>query len=361
MDLYGSSAIDASDTGTGKTYTAVYIAQVMGLKPIILCPKAVSITWKRVLDMFKVEYLGISNYEMFKGMKWYPYNEATTDTDELGKATSCPYIVKKGKSALMHYEWIDLDDDVLIIFDEAHRCKNPLTTNSKLMIATKQLTARKLLLSATIADKPRFFATFAVMLDFCETVQHYRMFKRKLEIGSVKTVNQYLKNGENIAMLKLHEMIFPDHGSRMKIKELGDKFPKNQISADTYVMDEETVKGIREAYDSICAISVQAEAREMMASCALAVMIRARQKIEALKVNTMVDLTVDHLENGNSVAVFINYLDTMDLIMEGLENRGFPVKLVIKGGQTMKERQGIIDQFQEDKIQRNLVLLDQMH
>jgi len=349
LDLYGSSAIDASDTGTGKTYAAVYIAQVLGLKPIVLCPKAVSISWKRVLDMFGVEYLGISNYEMFKGMKWYAYDENTTDTDELGKATRCDYITKKGKGAEMRYEWVGLEDNVLIIFDEAHRCKNHKSINSKLMLSTKDLTARKLLLSATIADKPKFFATFSVMLDFCESVEHYRMFKRKLEIGKAKTVNQYLKNGENVAMLKLHEMIFPDHGSRMRIKDLGDAFQKNQISAETYVMDEETVKGIRDAYSSICAISVQAEAREQEASCPLAIMIRARQKVEALKVKTMADLAVDHLENGNSVVVFINYLDTMDLMMEALSDRGFPVKLVIKGGQSMKERQGIVDMFQEDK------------
>lgn len=348
LDRYGSTAVDASDTGTGKTYSAAEVARALKLKPIVICPKAVTISWKRVMDKFGIEYLGISNYEMFKGLKWYPYNPALKDSDNLENASLCPYIAKVAGKSDQPYVWNNLPQDVLIIFDEAHRCKNSKTGNSKLLLSTKDLVARKLLLSATLADRPQFFAPFAVMLDFCPTVEHYRLFKRKLEVGGVRTVNQFIKNGQQVAMLKLHEMIFPDHGSRIRIKDLGDKFPKNQIVADTYQMDDETVTRIREAYDSISAISVQAEAREKTAECALARMVFARMKVEALKVKTMVDLGVDSLENGNSVVFFVNYLDTMDLIVEAMHDRGHPVKLLIRGGQSMKERQCIVDQFQDD-------------
>lgn len=348
LDKYGSTAIDASDTGTGKTYSAAEVARVMKLRPIVICPKAVTISWKRVMDKFDIEYLGIANYEMFKGLKWYPNNVALKGSDNLATASLCPYITKV-VSTEQPYIWKDLPQDVLIIFDEAHRCKNTKTGNSRLLLSTKDLVARKLLLSATLADRPQFFAPFAVMLDFCPTVEHYRLFKRKLEVGNVRTVNQYIKNGQQVAMLKLHEMIFPDHGSRIRIKDLGDKFPKNQIVAETYQMDDETAAGIREAYSSISAISVQAEARELFADCALARMVFARMKVEALKVKTMVDLGVDSLENGNSVVFFVNYLDTMDLIIEAMHDRGHPVKLLIRGGQSLKERQSIVDQFQDDQ------------
>ena len=33
--------IDASDTGTGKTYCALSIAKKLNLKPLIICPKSV--------------------------------------------------------------------------------------------------------------------------------------------------------------------------------------------------------------------------------------------------------------------------------------------------------------------------------
>jgi SNF2 family DNA or RNA helicase len=351
LTIEGSTAIDASDTGTGKTYSGAYVAKELKLTPIVICPKAVSISWKRVLDKFDIEYLGISNYEMMKGQKWYPYNPAFKGTDELEKPITCPFLTKvPSKEALEQpYKWHDLPSNVMFIFDEAHRCKNPKTVNCKLMLSTKDLPARKLLLSATLADRPSFFAPFSVMLNMCESIEHYRLFKRKLEVGQARSVNQYIKSGQQVAMLKLHEMIFPDHGSRIRIMHLGDKFPKNMIVADTYKMDDDTVEQIRAAYASITAISVQAEAKELMAECALARMVFARMKVESLKVKTMVDLAIDSLENGNSVVIFVNYLDTMDLIAEEMHNRGHPVKLLIRGGQTMKERQNIVDQFQEDK------------
>lgn len=340
-----STAIDASDTGTGKTYTSIYVAKKLNLKPIIICPKSVLLIWKRVLDLFEIEYYGLSNYESIKGKKWYPYDPANVGTDILNNSVECPYLIYSDKE----YTWSGLDTNTVFIFDEAHKCKNPHTINSKLLLSTKDLPARKLLLSATISDKPKFFAVFATMLGFCSQPETYRLFQRKLEIGNVGTVSAYLRKKENSIMLELHKLIYPKHGSRMRIADLGDKFPKNQIKAESYLMDDDTIKGIREAYDSIRAISVQAEAREKTAVCPLAIMIRARQKIESLKVKTICELVIENVEKDNSVVIFVNFIDTMDLIIEQLAKKGHNIKLLIKGGQSIDERQNIIDRFQMDK------------
>ena len=39
-------AKDGSDTGTGKTFVALYLAKKMGLVPFVLCPKSVVPSWK---------------------------------------------------------------------------------------------------------------------------------------------------------------------------------------------------------------------------------------------------------------------------------------------------------------------------
>ena len=39
-------ALDASDTGTGKTAKAVWIAKTMSADVIVVCPKAVIPSWK---------------------------------------------------------------------------------------------------------------------------------------------------------------------------------------------------------------------------------------------------------------------------------------------------------------------------
>lgn len=70
LDTYGR-VLDASDTGTGKTYTCVATCIAMQLKPLIICPKSVISSWKRVLKEFKCKYYGVANYELFQNGKMY--------------------------------------------------------------------------------------------------------------------------------------------------------------------------------------------------------------------------------------------------------------------------------------------------
>jgi superfamily II DNA or RNA helicase len=55
--------IDASDTGTGKTYCSLAICKQFKLKPIIVCPKSVIENWKNVCEFFEIEPENIINYE----------------------------------------------------------------------------------------------------------------------------------------------------------------------------------------------------------------------------------------------------------------------------------------------------------
>lgn len=66
--------IDASDTGTGKTYCAVALCKLLNLEPFIICPKSVINTWVEVCEIFNVKLFGISNYEMLKSGKYYTEN-----------------------------------------------------------------------------------------------------------------------------------------------------------------------------------------------------------------------------------------------------------------------------------------------
>lgn len=335
------TAIDASDTGTGKTYAAAGLAKRMGLRVAVICPKAVLITWHRVLEQFDVEVLGIANYELFKGGQWY--TNVLIDTKE-----RCQYIVQesRGKRQKRGFTWEGLESDMLFIFDEAHRCKNKDTGNAKVLMSLADQPCKKLLLSATIADKPEFFAVFAKMLQFIDDVEEHRLFLKRLRVGDATTTSSYFKQVDKAApdMLQLHRMVFPAHGSRMKIADLAGHFPTNKVIADTYKMEPEVVQEIKRLYEYISAVHTEAQAKEDASDCPLARMIRARQKIEALKVKTMAELVKDHCDEGNSVAVFVNYLDTMALLQDMLK-----VNCIIRGGQTTAERQSMIDAFNQDR------------
>ena len=77
--------LDASDTGTGKTYVALALALSLGKKPLVICPKSVIPNWISVAKTLGVELFGIANYELIKGCKYY--------TPKLEKV-DCPYMQK---------------------------------------------------------------------------------------------------------------------------------------------------------------------------------------------------------------------------------------------------------------------------
>ena len=89
--------LDASATGTGKTYTSIALCALMGYSPIIVCPKSVVHVWQEVSSIFKVR-AEIFSYEEIIGGKTPIYDKSVWRFAGHG----------------------------MIIFDEAHRCKIPI-------------------------------------------------------------------------------------------------------------------------------------------------------------------------------------------------------------------------------------------
>ena len=151
-------------------------------------------------------------------------------------------------------------------------------------------------------------------------------------------------NPNDPIMLSLHKKIFPGRGSRLRISQLGDLFPKNQIAAETYTMGEDIEKQIQQQYELLSVAIQDLKTKEKNAKNILEAMIRARQKIEALKVNTFVDLANDYLENRHSVVIFVNFKDTMNLLANKLGT-----DCLIHGDQSLKQRDYWVECFQQNK------------
>ena len=82
-----NACLDASDTGTGKTYSAIAACYILKLQPIIFCPKSVIATWKKVSEYFNLKNPIVVNYETIKRGKYY---------DSKNNKIVCPFIdVKK--------------------------------------------------------------------------------------------------------------------------------------------------------------------------------------------------------------------------------------------------------------------------
>jgi len=334
---FSNCVLDASDTGTGKTYCALTVCKLEKLTPLIICPKSVISSWIEVSKFIGIDILGIANYEMIKQCKYYTKNL---------EAVSCPFIDKHKEDFIFQFP-----SDVVLIFDEAHRCKNHKTITSKLLLSASYSNNKIILLSATISDKIKCFKQFGVVFGFYSDRKDYKKWiknkgcfrgeasKTSVKITSPKAKLSFIGNSE---LEIIHHEIFPKHGSRMKISELGDLFPKNQILAKCYHSDD--YDKINELYEEINQALLGLKDKETQAE-SLGRLVVARQKIEMFKVPIIVDLAQEAIDNGYSVVIFVNFHQTLDHIC-----RIMKCDSVIHGKQTLDERQTTINNFQSNKI-----------
>jgi SNF2 family DNA or RNA helicase len=336
-------ALDSSDTGCGKTYTAIAAAITLGLKPLIICPKSVLTGWQKVLTGFDSTYYGLSNYESIQNCKMLTAASKNNKVkcqwikrvelkDNLINFDVNLGINKKSEKKEVEYTyvWDNLPKDILIIFDEAHRCKNAKTLNHSLLNTAARTSAKILMLSATVADKPENFALAGFVLG---------LYK------SVREANNWISsagaNCKNI-MQGVHKELVPEYMSRMRIKDLGDLFPENQILAECYDMDmaEEIEKQYKIIEDEVNRL----KNKEESSGYVLAKILYARMRIEQLRIPTFVEMAEKYLEEGCAVAIFVNFTSTLKTLAEQLKTN-----CVIHGEQSLVERDKNINDFNKDK------------
>jgi len=325
--------LDASCCGVGKTWCSVALSAMMKLEPFIICPKSVISSWMEVAKIFNVKIRGIANYELLKSGKYY-----TPDFEKI----ECPYFdkVKQFNSDKVDFVF-QLPHDTIIIFDEAHRCKNHKTSTSRLLMSTKECQIKTLLLSATISDKIDTFAPFGAIFGLYDGIKKFKDWMRKqMVINKIKYAKSNLKEDE-IKLELIHKALFPKYGSRIKISELGDLFPQNNIISQCYFM--ENYKEVDKLYEEINAAMLELKDKETRAE-ALGKIIRARQRIELLKVPLFTDIAEEALDNGYSLAIFVNYKETMYQLAHHLNT-----SCLIHGDQTLDERNSNIKDFQSNK------------
>ncbi|MBA43183.1 MAG: hypothetical protein CMF62_04130 [Magnetococcales bacterium] len=327
--------LDASDTGTGKTYVALALAKELKLNPFIICPKSVISTWLSCAKFFNIKLFGIANYELLKGAKYYYVD----DFYSLEKM-DCQYMEKYEEDNKINFKF-NLPSDTLVIFDEAHRCKNHKTVNSKLLDSISKSYSKILLLSATISDKIDCFKPFGTVFKLYDKNSDFRRWMRlKKKSKKIQHELKLLDDGEKEIDI-INSSLFPNFGSRMRIKELGSLFPKNKIISQLYTcINKDKIQRqyelIQEAFNDLKNKETKAEA--------LGKLIRARMKIEMYKVPIMLDLIQEGLDSNYSVVVFVNYRETMEYLAHYLD-----CDLLINGDQSLEDREYVIKQFQQNK------------
>ena len=322
------NVLDGSDTGTGKTYSAIALCKQNNYRPIIICPKGIISTWEYVCNLFRVNPLLIINYEMIKTGK---INENYLTID--------PQFPNEKK-----YRW-NLPRDCILIFDEVHKCKNIKSENAKLLLSTKGV-ARVLMLSATVADKPESFAVFGYMLGFYKVMRQSHNWIK----GMLREDKNYI--GKQPTNGAINKAVFPSRGSRIRIQELGSKFPNNQISADCYDLDQDTLDEIDSLFEQLELNS------KVLKSCVemdkkgevLAKITKARMQIEKLKIPIFIKLAKMYLKNDMAVVVFFNFKQSVRELADV-----FKTKCIVNGDMDKSLMLKNIEDFQSNK--ENIIVL----
>jgi SNF2 family DNA or RNA helicase len=321
---------DFSDTGTGKTYTAIAACATMKLNPIIICPKSVMNIWKKVCEIFNVKPFIIVNYETIKNMKMY---------DKSGNRKLCSYIRYDEKNK--KYIWKDLPEKCVFVFDEVHKSCNINSYNGKLLLSTKDTNKYIIMLSATAADTVEKVRVFAYMLNF---ISKSEVDANKLDFnGYMKLIDAWINRDDKI-MIRFHNMLMPSRMTRMTIDTIPD-FPKSIITAKPFSMGKKTEEKIQKEYSIIFdALEELKEKKKKDKHNPLVSILRATQAVEMLKVATIVELAIDFLEQHFSIVIFVNFSKTLDMLASLLKTN-----CVIRGEQSDNERQTNIDLFQNNK------------
>lgn len=318
------TALDSSDTGTGKTYTAIASCAQMNLSPIILCPKSVINSWKHVCKIFNVNPITVINYESAK-------NGIVINKENL-------LSFDKGTKT---YTWeTEKFNDAIYIFDEVHKCSSQSTLNGKLLLSAKDKNIHMLLLSATIADHPEKFRLFFYVLNFLDPVDTK---KKNISFSQYMSIIYRWVTRDSKPMNRIHNMLYPERASGMKISFIGHMFPETQIITQPYTITEDREKDIEKEYRSIHKELTTIKKKDDNASNLVKIM-RAHQKIELLKVPLIVELTNDYIENGFYVVIFVNFTQTLNLLSNLLYT-----KSLVYGGQSERERSDIVNTFMENK------------
>lgn len=316
-----NSAFDASDTGVGKTYVALATCYIMGRNPGIICPKSIIPSWRKVCASFGLNPVFVANYEAVKTAKF-----------QFGE------FIKDGKRE--RFAW-NVPPLSLLIFDECQKAKTQRTANAKLLVGARNSNLPIICLSATAATSPVEMYALGYVLGLHNGKNYYEWASK---YGVRASRFGFVFSGKGDSLKRLHAEIFPLHGNRIRIADLGNQFPETQITAQPY--DTGNAKEIEGVYDEMFSELAELEVREGMSAAErrsnmLVVQLRARQKTELLKVPVFCQLAQDAVENGMQVAIFVNFIATLEAIAGRLKT-----KCIIKGGQSVEERQNSIEGFQ---------------
>lgn len=367
------SAVDLSDTGTGKTYVGAAIAK--GTPTLVVCPKIARSAWQRAAEHFG-DTLSAMGYEMLRTGrtpfgKWDNNPPAGFERPEFFVCQSCQrrvdfddytpcYCHSAGihciitKKQAWRYGNFNFHPNIkLLIFDEVHRCNGQDSLNAKMLAAAKRQKIKTLGLSATLASSPLQMSALGHLLDLHAGGDDFYRWSRKYgcRFEPQRGLQWRASKEQQLGIMKsIHNSIVEARrGVRVRCGDIPG-FPERDVVAELFDLDDGHGQIDRLYAEMETALAELAERGKNDCEHPLTQILRARQKVELLKVPIAVELASDYRAKGFSVVLFVNYRQTIDELAKRLNTDA-----IIDGSTAgVKNRDFIINSFQTNEI--NLVL-----
>jgi len=324
-------SVNASDTGTGKTYIGLHLVETAARPTFILCPKATVPNWERLAPSSVLDILNIEKLKTGR-RKW---------------------LDKDGKK----FTW-NLPPRALVLVDEAHQYGGQSSLNAYALAYLKTRDDIHVhLMSATLADSPARFRAFGFLMgfhnfvDFTPWAIKHGCFVD--EYGNLRFSKRPV--GQNHPMMDLHRRIFPRFGVRMRIADIPE-FPDNTIKTvlaqftgtasyrkdvTTYM---ESLKDDQLMLDFGAWVDQPVNKKED--ENAMVRLLRERQEAELLKLPYLKE-EIEQLVNENrSIAVFLNFKYSIQQLEAMLKHD----VVKITGDMNQTEREEAKLRFQNNQV-----------
>ena len=355
-----NGALDASDLGVGKSYTSLASALACGHRKILVVgPIATLGGWRAVAAHFHAAVgfyfdLIFVGWEALRGrsVKVVGEDGKTTRETQSGRPDLLTFL-----PALRRYSWTDAVD--CVIFDEIHRAKAPDSLNSKLVRAAVRQNIPAIGLSGTPATDPLELRALGYLLRLHDDRGFYR-WAGQFGASKGRFGWQFKHEPEVAAMYlaPLHDLI-AERSVRIRKTDPAVKhhFPEHQVLIKGFDGSEAEIARIREDMQDELA-ELDRAAKEDVARArggkvqAVTIRLRAKQRIDLLKVPHTVSFAKDLIEQGYRVVIGVNYDDCLDALVEAFEHLR---PLVIRGGQSAESRIPEMARFQNNETPVTLV------
>lgn len=327
------SGLLVAPPGGGKTYVGSSLLSEIGGRGLVLCPKSVIGTWEKVLEGFGLgDDTHVLNYEQLTGRT------------KLAKDRTLGNYV--GKNA---FDW-KLPKDFFILFDEAHRCNGRNTKSGLLLSGAKRADLRHLSMTATPPDDPLKMKNIGISLDlfprtgFWDWAMVNGVRRSPWHKGfEFPQRSEAEKEMAEVYLSRIRESIFEGEDPRgvlIPMEEVLKHYPEGRTYVESVTVNErQQAKMEKEYSEELKELETLAEEAELR----MIENLRIHQYWELLKVSPMLEQAKDLLDQGYSVALFVNFRQSAEALAKGLKT-----KSVIMGGVNYRDR--IMERFQSNEV-----------